>query len=348
MTTIGYHCSHEQYPPSRLLHHARLASQAGFQSAMCSDHLHPWSERQAQSGFAWSWLGAALEASRLSFGTVCAPGQRYHPAVIAQAAATLSEMYPDRFWLAVGSGEALNENITGAPWPAKPERHRRMKECVDIMRALWAGETVTHTGLVQVSNAKLYSRPQNPPAIFGACLSPETAEWMGEWADGMITVSQDRIQMQRIVDAFRAGGGRDKPMFLQVVLSFAESDQAALQAACDQWRQAALEPNQLADLGSPAAFDQACAAVRPADVADSIRISSSAAQHLEWLMQDAELGFDRLFLHNVHRDQETFISVFAEQVLPHFASESAALQRDVSDGATPAARGHMVQSGPLG
>ncbi|MDB5727602.1 MAG: F420-dependent oxidoreductase, family [Noviherbaspirillum sp.] len=318
MTAIGYHCSHEQYPPSLLLRHAKLAAQAGFDSAMCSDHFHPWSERQAQSGYAWSWLGAALEASSLSLGTVCAPGQRYHPAVVAQAAATLAEMYPGRFWLAVGSGEALNENITGAPWMAKPQRNQRLRECVDIMRALWAGETVSRCGLVQTKNAKLYSRSEKPPPIFGACLTPESAEWMGQWADGMITVSQDRQQMKRIADAFRAGGGRGKPMFLQVVISHAPTHDEALRAACTEWRQAALEKSQLADLDSPAAFDRAVAGLGAREVADSIRVSSSLEQQMEWLAQDAELGFDKLFVHNVHRDQERFISVFAERVLPAF------------------------------
>src|SRR5688500_19904508 len=126
MATLGYHCAHEQLPPSTLLRHLKDAADAGFTAAMCSDHFHPWSERQGHSGFTWSWLGAALEATPLSFGTVCAPGQRYHPAVIAQAAATLAVMYPERFWLAVGSGEALNEKITGDPWPSKEQRNARL------------------------------------------------------------------------------------------------------------------------------------------------------------------------------------------------------------------------------
>jgi coenzyme F420-dependent glucose-6-phosphate dehydrogenase len=116
---IGYHCSHEQWPPSKLLAHVQRAEQAAFDAAMCSDHFHPWLEDQGHSGFSWSWLGAAMQATTLSFGTVCAPGQRYHPAVVAQAAATLAEMFPGRFWLSVGSGEALNESITGEPWPPK-------------------------------------------------------------------------------------------------------------------------------------------------------------------------------------------------------------------------------------
>jgi coenzyme F420-dependent glucose-6-phosphate dehydrogenase len=158
MSRIGFHCSHEQHPPSTLLQLAIDAERAGFSAAMCSDHFHPWSSAQGQAGFAWSWLGAALQATRLTFGTVCAPGQRYHPAVVAQAAATLAEMFPDRFWLAIGSGEALNETITGRPWPKKTVRNLRLLECAAILRSLWRGETVTHTGQVTVREAKLYTR----------------------------------------------------------------------------------------------------------------------------------------------------------------------------------------------
>lgn len=152
---IGFHASHEQFSPARLLRCVQQAEQAGFKAAMCSDHFHPWSERQKHSSFAWSWLGSALEATSFRFGTVCAPGQRYHPAVIAQAAATLAEMYPGRFWIAVGSGENLNEHITGAAWPAKSEREARLQECVEVMRALWAGETVSHDGRVCVCDEDL-------------------------------------------------------------------------------------------------------------------------------------------------------------------------------------------------
>ena len=112
MALIGYHCSHEQFSPSELLSLVSLAQRAGFRAAMCSDHFNPWSERQGQSGFAWSWLGAAMHACPLPFGVVNAPGQRYHPAIVAQAAATLAEMFPDRFWIALGSGQLLNEHIT--------------------------------------------------------------------------------------------------------------------------------------------------------------------------------------------------------------------------------------------
>ena len=159
---------------------------------MCSDHFAPWSTRQGESGFAWSWLGAALQATSLSFGVVSAPGQRYHPAIIAQAAATLAQMYPGRFWMALGSGEALNEHITGERWPEKPVRNARLRECVDVMRALFAGETVTHRGLVRVDRARLWTLPETPPPLIGAAVSAATAAWVGGWADGLVTINQPR------------------------------------------------------------------------------------------------------------------------------------------------------------
>src|SRR5829696_7855551 len=252
MALIGYHCSHEQFPPSELLRLVSLAHRAGFRAAMCSDHFHPWSERQGQSGFAWTWLGAALQATSLTFGTVCAPGQRYHPAVIAQAAATLAEMYSGRFWLAVGSGEALNEAITGQRWPGKQDRNRRLQECVEIMRALWAGETVTRRGSTTIVDARLYTTPGQPPLIVAAALTPETARWAGSWADALITVAGSREAMRQLLDAFREGGGEGKPVFLQVALSCAPTVDECERLAVEQWRQAALETTALAEIATPA------------------------------------------------------------------------------------------------
>jgi coenzyme F420-dependent glucose-6-phosphate dehydrogenase len=286
---------------------------------MCSDHFHPWSNRQAQSGFAWSWLGAALQATTMTFGTVCAPGQRYHPAVIAQAAATLSEMFSDRLWVAVGSGEALNESITGATWPQKHQRNLRLHESVEIIRALWAGETVTTHGLVVTEAARLYSRPSSPPVLLGAALSPETARWVGSWADGLITVAGPRDNMRAVVDAFREGAGGDRPMFLQAAVSFAPTDEEAALAAHDQWRHCLLTAAQLADLSSPSAFDDASADFAVYGVMSKVRVSSNIHHHVEWLHQDCDMGFERIYLHNVARDhQEHFIEACAKHLIPSF------------------------------
>src|SRR5687767_15600251 len=214
MPLIGLHCSHEQIPPSRLLAHAVEAEAAGFQAAMSSDHFSPWSERQGESGFAWSFLGAALEATSLPFGIVNAPGQRYHPAIIAQAAATLCELFPGRLWVALGTGEASNEHITGTSWPGKAERNARLRECVEVMRALFAGEIVDHDGLVRVDRAKLWTLPAEPPPLLATAVSVETAAWASEWADGLITINQPHEHLRRMLDAF------DGPASIQVHVSW--------------------------------------------------------------------------------------------------------------------------------
>jgi coenzyme F420-dependent glucose-6-phosphate dehydrogenase len=310
MKKLGYHASHEQFRPSTLLSHVQAAERAGFRAAMCSDHFHPWSEQQGQSGFAWSWLGAALQATALPLGVVNAPGQRYHPAIIAQAAATLAEMFPDRFWIALGSGQALNEHITGDRWPSKRERNARLKEAAEVMRALWRGETVFHSGH--------FTRPLTPPLLVGAALTPETAGWLGGWADGLITVYKPREELQEVVDAFRDGGGRGKPMRLQMQISYAESDEEAEKAAHQQWRPNVFASPVLATLRMPAEFDAAAEYIEPGDLHGSIRISSDLERHADWIAEAFELGFSEILLHCIHRDQERFIRDFGEHVLPRF------------------------------
>ncbi|MDQ2642343.1 MAG: TIGR03885 family FMN-dependent LLM class oxidoreductase [Myxococcota bacterium] len=316
MATIGYHCSHEQHAPSALLRYVVAAERAGFGAAMCSDHFAPWSEHQGHSGFAWSWLGAALHATGLDFGTVTAPGQRYHPAILAQAAATLAEMYPERLWVALGTGEALNEHITGERWPAKPQRRQRLRECVDVMRALFAGETVTHEGLVKVHEARLYTRPQRPPLLFGAAISADTAEWVGSWADGLITVARPEAELRKVVERFRAGGGSGKPMYLQACVSFAPSEAEAEKAALDGWRTLAVGSDFKADVTLPQFFDVAARSIRVEDVRAIVRISADPARHAAWLERDRALGFERIYVHHVGADQERLIQAFSELVLP--------------------------------
>ena len=320
MVLIGYHASHEQYTPRDVLECVQQAERAGFMAAMCSDHLFPWSETQGESGFAWSWLGAAMQATSLSFGVVNAPGYRYHPVIIAQAAATLQQMFPDRFWIAVGSGEAMNEHITGEKWPIKSERNARLRECVDVMRALWAGETVTHHGRITVEDARVYSRPQNPPAIIGAALSPETAEWMGSWVDGMVTINAARDNLRKIIEAFHRGGGEGKPMFLQVHLAWGSSEERIRHETWEQWRSVSFPSSVIADLRMPEQFEAMAQRVRPEDIDDGVRISTDLQQHIAWLQEDVEMGFERIYLHNVPRNQREFIEGFGERVIPEFRS----------------------------
>jgi probable non-F420 flavinoid oxidoreductase len=313
---IGFHASHEQFRPDRLLRLVQAAEAAGFDAAMCSDHWGPWSEEQGESGFAWSWLGAALATTSLPFGVVNAPGQRYHPAIIAQAAATLNVMFPERFWIAIGSGQLLNEHITGERWPTKPERNERLREAADIMRGLWAGETVSHTGHVTVSEAKLWTRPSTPPMLVGAAVTPPTAAWVAEWADALITVVQPDEQLDAVVDAFRSNGGEGKPMYLQVHVAYAPTHAEARDAAFAQWRQNTLPNSVMTELAHPEQIAAAAQHVTPDDLDEAVRISSDPGRHVEWLRGDLERGFDGLYLHEVGPEQERFVEAFGREVLP--------------------------------
>jgi probable non-F420 flavinoid oxidoreductase len=319
MPAIGFHASHEQVPPSELLHAVRVAETAGFARAMCSDHFSPWSERQGESGFAWSWLGAALQATSLPLGVVNAPGQRYHPAVIAQAAATLCELFGGRFWLALGTGEFSNEHITGDPWPDKRTRNARLAECVAVMRALFAGEVVDHDGLVCVDRARLWTLPAEPPPLIGAAVSPETAAWVATWADGLITIQQPREQLERVLDAFRDNGGADKPVAVQVHLSWASEEGEALRIAHDQWRTNVFSPPLCWDLATVEQFDEAARHVRPEDVREAVLVSADLGRHAAWLHDLSGLGWDAIYLHHVGREQRPFIEAFGEHVLPQLA-----------------------------
>jgi probable non-F420 flavinoid oxidoreductase len=315
VTIIGFHASHEQMHPAELLDAVQAAEQAGFSAAMCSDHFAPWSERQGHSGFSWSWLGAAMATTGLPYGVVCAPGQRYHPAIVAQAAATLEAMFPGRCWVALGSGEALNEHITGQGWPRKELRDARLLECVGIIRALLAGEEVSHDGLVTVDRARLWTRPDRPPELIGAAVTPETARTVAGWADGLITVDQPGGQLRQVVDAYRDGGGRGR-LAVQVHLSWHPDEDTALRIAHEQWRSNVFPPALTWNLEMPEQFDVAGENVTAEDMRNHLPISSDPAVHAAYLAELIDLGFEEIYLHHVGQTQREFIDHFGEHVLP--------------------------------
>jgi coenzyme F420-dependent glucose-6-phosphate dehydrogenase len=312
---IGFHASHELYSPRELLELTQLAADNGFREASCSDHFNPWST-DGQSGYAWSWLGAALQATPCNFGTVCAPGQRYHPAIIAQAAATLAQMFPGRFWLALGSGQNLNEHITGDPWPSKEKRQQRLFESAKVIRELWNGDTVFEDGLIKVENARLYTRPEKPPLIFGAAITDETAEWVGSWADGLLTVAKPPDELAKTVEAFRRGGGAGKPMRLQAAVSLDKSEEIAEVTAYRHWGVACLDVSDIQDIATPEEFDARVANHAPQEVCEKLRVSADIDEHIEWLTNDFELGFEAVYLHYVGRGMKSFIETFSRDVLP--------------------------------
>lgn len=337
MTRVGFHNSHEQVHPSALLAATQHAEAAGFDAAMCSDHWAPWSVHQGHSGFAWTWLGAAMATTRLPFGVVNAPGQRYHPAVIAQAAATLATMFPGRFWVALGSGENMNEHITGDPWPPKAERDARLRECVQVIRALLDGEEVTHHGLVHVDRAQLWTLPDVKPRLIGPAVTPETARAHADWADGLVTVNQPPDALRRVVAAYRDAGGRG-PVALQVHVSYAPDPGEALRIAREQWAGNAAAPPPLAwDLDTPEAFDAHAADADDDTLRTSVVVEHDPARLRDRLAELVSIGFDEVYLHQVATDVvaghakhddatptatappsslESFVDMAAEHLLP--------------------------------
>ncbi|GAB2843688.1 TIGR03885 family FMN-dependent LLM class oxidoreductase [Microbacterium insulae] len=315
MVLVGFHASHEQLPPSALLRAVISAEQAGFDGAMCSDHLQPWGVRQGESGFAWSWLGAALASTSFSLGVVNAPGQRYHPVVIAQAIATLEEMFPGRFWATLGSGEAMNEHVTGDPWPPKDERNTRLDESLHVIRRLLGGDEVDHDGAVRVHRARVWSRPAEAPPLLGAAVSAETAGWLAGRVDGLTTVAQSPDALRRVVDAYRSAGG-EGPCVLQVHVSLAETDAAALALAKDQWPNGLIGPPRAWDFEQPEDFDAATADPDEDELRKAVLVDADAGSLAQRVAELVAIGFDRVYLHHVGKDQETFLTRAGEELLP--------------------------------
>ena len=330
MTVIGFHCSHEQIDPAQLLRDVQAAEAAGFTAGMSSDHLSPWSSRQGESGYAWSWLGAALATTSLPFGVVTAPGQRYHPAITAQSISTLGQMFPGRFWAALGSGEASNERVTGDEWPRKEVRDARLVECVDVIRRLLRGEEVSHQGLVTVNRARLWTLADPVPDLVGPAVTPQTAARHAAWADGLITVNQPADTLRRVLAAYRDAGGRG-PARLQIHLSWAPTEDDALATAHDQWRSNVLGPPVAWDTESVEAFDLIGEAVSPDQVRDAVLVSADLGQHTQWLQEYVEMGWDELYLHFVGKEQAPFIDAFGEHVLPQLSPSRPAGQGDSTD-----------------
>ena len=315
MARLGFHASHEQISPRQLLADVQAAEAAGFEMAMCSDHLSPWSERQGHSGYAWSWLGAALATTSLSFGCVSAPGQRYHPAVAAQKIATLGQMFPGRFWVALGSGEASNEHVTGDGWPRKELRTARLEECVDVIRRLLDGEEVSHDGLVTVDRARVWERADPVPLLIAPVVSVQSAARVAAWADGLVTVNQPVEVLRDVIDAYRGAGGRGR-LALQVHLSWAPDEDEALAVAHDQWAANVVGPPLSWDIEMPEAFDTIAKQIPLEAVRGAVRVSADLGRHREWLQEYAALGFDDLYLHHVGKEQGGYIKAFGEHVLP--------------------------------
>jgi coenzyme F420-dependent glucose-6-phosphate dehydrogenase len=322
---LGYWLSSEERSPAQLVADAAAAEAAGFGAAMISDHFHPWVRSQGQSPFVWGVLGGIAEATRhLRVGTgVVAPVLRIHPAVVAHAAATAAVMLPGRFFLGLGSGERLNEHVTGGRWPGAIERRAMLEEAVGVIRALFEGTNVNHRGEhFRVENARLFTRPEVAPPVYLAAGGPRSAELAGRVADGMIGV----VPEHRTVEAFEAAGGRGKPRLGQVHVCWAEDEAEARRTAARYWPQAALAGAALSDLARPEDFEQALSALSEEAVEDAVAeavvCGPDPDRHVAAIARFAAAGFTEVYVHQVGPDQEGFLAFFEKQVRPRFESPS--------------------------
>jgi G6PDH family F420-dependent oxidoreductase len=316
MTLIGYTMMCEQAGPKQLVRDVALAEQAGFDFAVISDHYFPWLESQGHSPYAWSVLGAAAQATdHIPLMTyVTCPIRRYHPAVVAQKAATMQLLSDGRFTLGLGAGENLNEHIVGGRWPIAGVRHAMLEEAVDIIRALWEGGSVTYRGKhFDVESAKVWDLPDAPPPIGIAVSGLGSCRLAGKHADVMIAVEPKPELGQMFDDA----GGAGKPRIGQIALSYDPDPDIALKRAMDQFRWFTGNWRVNAELPVPASFDAASKTVREEDVLKQMPCGPDVQRHVAGIRAFEAAGFTHIALVQVGGDsQEEFISWAATELLP--------------------------------
>jgi coenzyme F420-dependent glucose-6-phosphate dehydrogenase len=326
MAKIGYAAMLEQFHPTDLLDWCAQAEAAGFSAGfMVSEHFHPWTPQQGQAAFAWAFMGALGTRTSLPFGTaVTCPGFRYHPAVIAHAAATLGAMFPGRFWLGLGAGEALNEHILGGEWPEIGTRSAMMFEAIEVIGKLFSGSVVRHRGdHFRLESAKLYTRPADDARvpIYVATAGPLNAKKTGRFADGMITVGAADEKIGMLWGKFEEGAreaGKEPagmPKLLQIHVSWAPTDAEATANAVREWPNGGM-PFPKQDIKNPEDFAAMAKLVRPEDFTNRVLISPDLEVHAANIQHYVDMGFDEIHLHNVGRNQAEFIEAFGSEVLP--------------------------------
>ncbi|MBA0124902.1 TIGR03557 family F420-dependent LLM class oxidoreductase [Haloechinothrix sp. YIM 98757] len=320
---VGIAAALEQFPPRESVELAALAERHGFRGQMAADHFQPWVPAQGEASFVWSVLSAIAERTDGDFGPgVTCPSFRFHPALVAQAAATNEAMYPGRSWLGIGSGEALNEHMLAGYWPEAPERVRRMFEALEVIRKLFTGKDVKHAGeFFKMHTTRLWTMPEAPPPVYIAAAGPYTSRKTGELGDGLITPGASMDKLGGILDNLAQGArkaGRDPddiPKLLQVHLSWADTDEQAWSQAIEQWPNGGMKFPK-ADVRSPFDFEQMAKLVRRDDFAGRMVISSDPDEHRASLQKFIDAGFTRIYLHNVGRNQREWLEVFGREVLP--------------------------------
>jgi coenzyme F420-dependent glucose-6-phosphate dehydrogenase len=317
---LGYALSSEEHAPNQLVENARRAEEVGFPFALISDHFHPWIPRQGHSPLVWAVIGGIAQVTRtLRLGTgVTCPTMRIHPAIVAQAAATVGAMMPGRFFLGVGAGERLNEHILADHWPRPSVRQAMLSEAIELMRQLWTGGTQSFEGqFYEVENARVFDLPEPAVPIYVAASGPEAAQLAGQVGDGFISTAPEA----KLIEQFEQAGGKGKPKYGQFTVCYDPDEEKAKRIAHEWWPNAALPDPLSTELSLPEHFESAAESVTPEQTAKSVLCSPDPAAHLEKIEEFAKAGFSHVYVHQVGPDQEAFFRFYEREILPRFRGQ---------------------------
>ena len=320
MITLGYGLSSEEHDPNKLIAHAQIAERAGFRFLLISDHFHPWVSQQGNSSFVWSVLGGISRVTqRVSVGTgVTCPIMRFHPALTAQAAATVAAMMPGRFFLGLGTGEYLNEHIFDDRWPSIETRQEMLAEAVHIIRELWKGEESSyHGGYFTVRDARIYTLPEKLPPIYLAASGEESAELAAEVSDGLISTAPD----EELIQAFDQAGGSGKPRYGMVKVCWAQSQDEARNTVKRWWPTSSISGPLHSDLPTPRHFEDVVEAMGEPKIPEDTILGPDPDPYLKAIRTYQENGFDHVYLHQIGPDQEGFFKFFKNELMPLLEKE---------------------------
>jgi len=314
MVRIGYTLSSEEHGALDLVRNAQKAERIGLDFVSISDHFHPWVDKQGHSPFVWAVLGGiAATTERIDVATgVTAPIMRIHPAVIAQASATVATMLPGRFFFGVGTGEALNEHVTGRHWPHVDVRLEMLEEAVHVIREMWEGGLYSHRGThFTVENARIYEVPETPPPIVVSGAGPKATELAGRIGDGYWGMGPNA----ELVETFHKAGG-DGPVFGQITVCWADDEKQARRTAFEYWPNSGLTGQLAQELALPSFFEAACEALTEEKATESTPCGPDPEPYLQSFRKYVDAGFDHLYFHQIGPDQDGFLRFFETELLP--------------------------------
>jgi G6PDH family F420-dependent oxidoreductase len=317
---LGYALSSEEHDPNALVGNAQMAEQVGFEFLLISDHFHPWVPQQGNSSFVWSVLGGIAHATQqVSVGTgVTCPIMRFHPALTAQAAATVAALMPGRFFLGLGTGEYLNEHIFGDPWPGIETRQEMLAEAIHVIRELWKGEEFSFQGThYTVRDARIYTLPEILPPIYVAASGPGSAELAAEISDGLISTSSG----DEVVKAFKKAGGAEKPRYGMVKVCWAKSREEAKETVKHWWPTSSVSGPLHSDLPTPKHFEDVVDAMGEPKIPEDTILGPNPTSYLKAIQALQGNGYDHIYLHQIGPDQKGFFDFFRNELMPLLEKE---------------------------